>query len=42
MGSLGSDSNKDIILIMESYKLHKIGRKSTRSSLGSKTQKLHV
>ena len=32
------DSNKNIIFIMESYKLHKNERKSTRSSMGSKTQ----
>ena len=35
------DPNKDTIFIMELYKLHKIGRKSTRSSLGSKTQTLY-
>ena len=35
------DSNKNIILIMESYKLHKIERKSARSRMGSKTQILH-
>ena len=35
------DLNKDIIFIMELYKLYKIGRKSTRSSLGSKTQTLY-
>ena len=33
--------NKDIIFIMELYKLQKIERKSTRSSLGSKTQTLY-
>ena len=36
------DLNKDIILIMELCKLHKIGRKSTRSSPASKTQTLRV
>ena len=36
------DPIKNIIFIMELYKLHKVGRKSTRSSLGSKTQTLHV
>ena len=36
------DSDKDIIFIMELYKLHKNGKNSTRSSLGSKTQTLHV
>ena len=36
------DPNKDIIFIMELYKLHKIERNSTRSSLGSNTETLHV
>ena len=35
------DPNKDIRFIMELYKLHKIGRKTTRSSLQSKTQTLY-
>ena len=35
------DPNKDLIFIMELYELHKIGRKSTRSSLGNKTQTLY-
>ena len=35
------DPNKDLIVIMELYELHKIGRKSTRSSLGNKTQTLY-
>ena len=35
------DTNKDLIFIMELYELHKIGRKSTRSSLGNKTQTLY-
>ena len=34
-------SNKDIIFIMELHELHKNWRKSTRSSLGSKTQTLY-
>ena len=33
---------KDFIFIMELYKWHKIGRKSTKSSLQSKTQTLHL
>ena len=36
------DPSKDIIFIMELYTLHKNGKNSTRSSLGSKTQTLHV
>ena len=36
------DSSKDIIFIMELYKLHKNGKNSTGCSLGSKTQTLHV
>ena len=36
------DSGKDIIFIMELYKLHKNGKNSTRSSLGGKTQTMHV
>ena len=35
------DPNKDLIFIMELYELHKIGRKSTRSSLENKTQTLY-
>ena len=35
------DLYKEIIVIIELHKLHKIGRKSTRSSLGSKTQTLY-
>ena len=42
MGSLGSGPHKDIVFIMEFYKLLKIRRKSTRSSIGSKIQPLHV
>ena len=34
------NTTKDIIFIMELYKLHEIERKSTRCSLGSKTQNL--
>ena len=36
------DLYKEIIVIIELYKLHKIGRKSTRSSLGSKSQTLNL
>ena len=35
------DPYKEIIVIIELYKLHKIWRKSTRSSLGSKIQTLY-
>ena len=35
------DPNKDILFIMELYKLQKIGRKLTRSSLVGKTQTLY-
>ena len=35
------DPNKDIRFIMEFYKLYKSGRKTTRSSLQSKTQTLY-
>ena len=36
------DPKKDFIFIMELYKLYKIGRKLTKSSLQSKTQTLHL
>ena len=36
------EPHKNFILIMELYKLHKIGRKSKKSSLQSKTQTLHI
>ena len=36
------ESNKNVIFIMELYKSHEIGRKSTKSILQSKTQTIHI